>query len=149
MRVRFWDKRTNKRKTGDKGERLVMAQLRKRGFKPRLVRKMGHDIVLRSGIKIEVRTCGPRKDGAWAFSLASNPYRHPRRRIPLGGGKREVFHKRCDFFILCCLSKPRVYFVIPRQDIPLDQVGLGMGQEHPSDYKGKWSKYRERWDLLG
>ena len=133
-------------KLGEQGEIEVLNILNTKGLKGRLNKPQGKggnhipgDIILDNGILIEVKTVN--YSSGWRCSWCKD----------LTYKRWLVEHKRLtswDFVILRCLSTPPCHFIIPRDFFKPLQRGFGIRAVDPWEYNGKFSQYRESWELI-
>lgn len=124
---------------GDAGEQAVADILRGRGYHVEADSVGTADMVINCVCTTEVKTAKvtgrtDRKAKRWQFSL----FGHRESQRP--------FEE--DLLILRCETTPPCHFVIPGRVVPRHLTKIDITTEDPHRYRGKWSPYRERWDLV-
>lgn len=125
--------------TGDNGERAVAEILRAGGYHVEAGGEGNCDLTVNYICTVEVKTAKvsgrtDRKAKRWQFSLFGHRER------------QEPFEE--DLLILRCETVPPCHFVIPGVVVPRYLTKIDITTKDPCRYRGKWSFYRERWDLV-
>lgn len=124
---------------GENGERAVADILIDRGYRVKHDPLEDWDLLVDDFLTIEVKTAHrsgrtdkPQK--RWQFCL----YAHPERQKPVNE----------DLLILRCESNPPCHFIIPMLLVPAELTKIDITSPDPWQYRGKWSLFRERWDMV-
>lgn len=127
-------------KIGLAGELRVMSELLLRGHNPaKSYLEEGADIILESGLRIEVKSahrCHHRRRGKevahYLFTLRGGARKQPQSLIG------------CDFIITWCIDDS-CFFIIPKREITGTCIAICRTSE---DSRGRYSQYKNKWDLL-
>ena len=124
---------------GHKGEQAVFEILEGQGWDVEWPSGFDEDLLVNGHLTIEVKTAeaSSRRGGRqkrWQFCL----YPHP--------GRDKPFCE--DVLILRCQSEPPVHFIIPGFLIRTGLTKIDITTQDPSKYKGKWSIFRGRWEVI-
>lgn len=128
---------------GRAGEHWITAELRARGHAVRWIGTLAtSDLIIDRDIRAEVKTAYVtyvRVSGKiyprWQFSFYRNAVRNGE-----------------QIYFLCCWpihgEHPLATFIIPGDHLEPDRRKIDITTSDPFAYNGKWSHYRERWDLV-
>lgn len=125
--------------TGNNGEQAVADLLLEKGYQVRRDSFWDWDLIIDSFLTVEVKTAHRSKrtdkpQKRWQFCL----YAHPARAKPIDE----------DLLILRCESDPPCHFVIPMFLVPEKLTKIDITSPDPWKYRGKWSLFRERWEIV-
>lgn len=126
-------------KRGHKYEILTAARLTDLGYQVVLhddTSDREHDLIV-NGLAVEVKGSKP------------YPVTGIRHRLGFGFAIKRINGDAttCDIMVLMCLVDPLALFIIPRVDLNGAHF-IAIPNQDPREYKGKWSSYLDRFDLL-
>lgn len=123
---------------GYAGEQAVKEILEMRGWKVELGPIGGVDLIVEGQVTVEVKTARLSKrvdnrNAHWQFCIWKDDDEH------------SPFDE--DLLILCCWDEKPCYFVIPGCLVSHHMKKLDITRRKPKLYNGRWSKFREAWEL--
>lgn len=138
--------------TGEIGEGIVVNELLLNHFVTVNMNKRSkihpYDLLVNGKVKIDVKTATEqRRHFVFALSEKGNMgHAESEERITLDNGRtRKLFHKVCDFLILCGIAKGKHFlFIVPASEIPDTQQTITITNKG----FGKWWEWHERFELL-
>lgn len=146
----------SRKSTGEIGEELVLKELRSRGYKVEDMNEKDklhpYDILLDNEIKIEVKSSKMTDNKRFNFCLCEKPSNQnieSESRIRLQSGRtKKLFRKTCDIMIFVGIEPEGDchFFLIKPEEIPDKTSNINIALNPYSN--GKYSKFRENWDLL-
>ena len=87
------------------------------------------DLIVNGTLRVEVKgalwTSSSTRQGRYQFNTRQHP----------------------DVYILHCLPVPGADFIIPGREIG-SRTNIAIWSHDPTQYKGQWAKYLNRWDLI-
>lgn len=125
--------------TGDNGEQAVKRILIADGWDVKHDPLEDWDLLIDDFLTVEVKTAHlsgrtDKPNKRWQFCL----YAHKDRQQPVNE----------DLLILRCEFDPPCHFVIPMFFVPASLTKIDITSPNPWLYTGKWSLFREQWDLV-
>lgn len=130
------------REFGRLGEEFVTSELLRRGYAAEWIGECSdYDLLVDGRMKVEVKSATPsagspgrNRSDRWQFSLR-------RHGLPVDE----------DLMILVCwgedLEEPLATFIIPGAEVDERLTKIDI-TSRPDRYRGKWTAYRGRWDLV-
>lgn len=140
--------------TGEIGEHLTRMELRRLGFAVADMNRTESkthpfDLLVNRKVKVDVKSARACKDGYWRFSLTSkrecgNSLKSGNYILLNNGRMKKIFANTCDLLVFCTVGDRVNFYIMPSNIVPVDQNSITLSTSHT----GKWSFWRNRWDLL-